>query len=256
VAARRGARRAGGERERLPEGVEEAADELYGLPPDQFVPRRKELAKELRGSGDRAAAGAVEKLRKPTLPAWTVNQLARRQELDVRRLLKAGESLRKRSKDAESFREARLEEGSMIRRLVTAAREILEDEGRSPSDTTLATVANLLRSAAIDESSRDLLAKGRLTGDIAPADSFDLLSAALPKQGSRARKGKQGASNRSAQRRAEQEAREAEQLQRDLADAEQRLAEAERSFQQAEKQLAEQRKKAKQARDRSRKRKA
>jgi hypothetical protein len=115
-----------------------------------------------------------------------------------------------------------------------------------------------LRSAAIDESSRDLLAKGRLTGDVAPADSFDLLSAALPKQGSRTQKGKAEASerDRAAQRKAEHEAREAEKLQRELAEAEQRLAQAERSFQQAEKQLAEQRKKAGLARDRSKKRKA
>jgi hypothetical protein len=219
VAARRGARQAGEGRERPPKGVERAADELYGLPPDQFVSRRKELAKELRDKGDRAAADAVAKLRKPTLPAWTVNQLARRRELDVRRLLKAGEGLGKRSKDPESFREARLEEGSMVRRLVTGAREILEGEGRSPSDGTLASIANLLRSAAIDESSRDLLAKGRLTGDVAPADSFDLLSAALPKQGSRAQKGKAEASerDRAAQRKAEHEAREAEKLQRELA---------------------------------------
>ena len=34
-------------------------------------------------------------MRKPTAAAWLVNQLARERELDVQRLLKAGESLTK-----------------------------------------------------------------------------------------------------------------------------------------------------------------
>ena len=250
--AGRGGAQEGGRPERLPEGAERAADELYGLPLDEFVARRKDLAKELRAE-DRAAADAVAALRKPTLPAWTANQLVRRRELDVRRLLKAGESLGKRSKDAESFREARREESTVVRRLLAGAREILEAEGRSPSDGTVSSVANLLRSAATDETARELLAKGRLTGDVAPADSFDLLSAALPAAGSRrasapAKKEPDGAAERKAKREAEAEAKR---LEREAADAERRLAEAEQSLRQAEKELADLRKKARAARERA-----
>ena len=258
MAGRGRAQEGGGKPERLPRRAERAADELYALPLDEFVPRRKELAKELRAD-DRAAAEAIAGFRKPTLPAWTVNQLVRRRELDVRRLLKAGESLGKRSKDAESFREARRDEGEVVRRLLAGARELLEAEGRPASDATIAGVGNLLRSAALDPVARELLAKGRLTGDVEAADSFDLLSASLPPKGARGRASaaaktpQDGAAERKARRAAEAEKleREAVEAEGRLADAERRVAEAEERLRQSKKQLSELRKKAKTARERA-----
>jgi hypothetical protein len=48
-----------------------SVDRLYELPLDEFVAARDALAKERKDP-------AVKKLRKPTVPAWAVNQLARR----------------------------------------------------------------------------------------------------------------------------------------------------------------------------------
>ena len=50
--------------------VEQAAEELYGLPPGEFTSARDKRAKELRGDGERDAANAVKALRKPTVAAW------------------------------------------------------------------------------------------------------------------------------------------------------------------------------------------
>ena len=47
--------------------LDEALDELYGVGPDEFVAERKRLARELKDAGDRAAADAVWKTRKPTV---------------------------------------------------------------------------------------------------------------------------------------------------------------------------------------------
>ncbi|HKP90138.1 MAG TPA: hypothetical protein VJT75_09215, partial [Thermoleophilaceae bacterium] len=79
----------------VPDGVpEDAVDELYGLPIDEFTPRRDALAKELRGAGNRDAATWVKGLRKPSAAAWLVNQIARARARDARALVDAGEALR------------------------------------------------------------------------------------------------------------------------------------------------------------------
>jgi len=246
VAARRGARTASGGRRKPPDPVERAADELYGLPLDQFVPRRKELAKSLRADADRRSAAAVEKLPKPNVAAWTANQLARRQELDVRRLLKAGEALSSgQRQDAEGFREARAEESEVVRRLLAAARDLLQREGK-PSDATLARVGRLLRAAALDDSRRELLAKGRLTEDLDQGESFTLLASAAPSAAQR-RKGKPAPAkpDRAARRRAEQAAAEADKAERELERAEQRLAEVREAVTELRKQAREARSRAK-----------
>jgi hypothetical protein len=61
---------------------------LYGLDPDQFVAARDEIAKTLRRD-DTAAAKAVKALRRPTVAAWSVNQLVRRHPEMVDELLDA-----------------------------------------------------------------------------------------------------------------------------------------------------------------------
>ena len=57
-----------------------AADEtarLYGLPLDEFTAERDAVAKRLRADGEREEAARIKKLRKPSVPAWAVNQAAR-----------------------------------------------------------------------------------------------------------------------------------------------------------------------------------
>ncbi|HEX6459560.1 MAG TPA: hypothetical protein VF032_11635, partial [Thermoleophilaceae bacterium] len=70
-----------------PSVPEEQLDALYGLPLEEFTPRRDELSKELRAAGSRDAAAWVKALRKPTAAAWLVNQLARTQRADTKKML-------------------------------------------------------------------------------------------------------------------------------------------------------------------------
>src|SRR3954452_6186046 len=79
----------------VPAGVpEDAVDELFGLPIDEFTPRRDALAKELRGAGERDAAAWVKALRQASAPAWIVNQLTRTRAREAKELLRAGDELR------------------------------------------------------------------------------------------------------------------------------------------------------------------
>jgi hypothetical protein len=70
------------------------ADELYGLPLEEFVAERGALAKRLRADGDREGATRVAALRKPSVAAWTVNQLVRSRRADVAAFTEAAEALR------------------------------------------------------------------------------------------------------------------------------------------------------------------
>src|SRR3954454_4399478 len=110
--------------------LERELDALYQLPPDRFTAARNELAKRLRAGGQGEAAQQVKALRKPTAAVWLVNRLAHENELDVKRLLKAGESLTKaqtelaKGQSPDGFLQARQEEQRALQRLTRAARKL------------------------------------------------------------------------------------------------------------------------------------
>jgi hypothetical protein len=112
-----------------------------------------------------------------------VNQLARARELDVQRLIKAGEALEQAQRDAMSgeaggFESARRDEGAAIRRLREAAEELLP----SASTAMLDRVAKTLTAAAASSGGRALLKQGRLEEDLEPP-GFEALAglAAAPR---------------------------------------------------------------------------
>src|SRR4051812_2928004 len=74
--------------------LDEALDALYAATPEEFVPKRAELAKQLKAGGRPEDAAAVVAARKPPLAAWALNQLSRRNRREVDLLLDAGHRLR------------------------------------------------------------------------------------------------------------------------------------------------------------------
>ena len=74
--------------------LDDDIDRLYGLPLGEFTAARNKLAGRLRTEGDREAAEEVKGLKKPSEPAWAVNQLARADKPKMTALLRAGERLR------------------------------------------------------------------------------------------------------------------------------------------------------------------
>ena len=144
-------------------------DRLYTAPREEFVRERDALVRTLRKAGDRAVAAEVAALRKPTLVAWTVNQLAHKERRDIDLLLDAG----KRIIDAQ---ESSISKGgradldaaqASLRRAISGltaqASAILgPDAGR----TTLTRVAETLRTAATAPAGRELLARGRLSEEL------------------------------------------------------------------------------------------
>ncbi|MGH3046758.1 MAG: hypothetical protein ACRDNC_07110, partial [Gaiellaceae bacterium] len=127
----------------MPADPDKQIDRLYTLPVDEFVERRNELARSLRKDGNREAANQVKGLRKPTVPAWAVNQLARREKMRVRGLLTAGERLRKAHEkllgggSPEALQRARDDERRAIGELAGAAETLLEEAGHPANEATL-----------------------------------------------------------------------------------------------------------------------
>jgi hypothetical protein len=149
------------------------ADELYGLPLDQFIPERGALAKELRAEGRRDEAAEVAGLRKPSVAAWAVNQVVRTQSRAVTELWAAGDALRKAhagavagGKAGRDLRSATQRERAAVVALASAARGLLTADGHELSETALERVGETLHAAARDDEAREAVRAGRLEREL------------------------------------------------------------------------------------------
>jgi hypothetical protein len=224
--------------------------QLYGLPLNEFVPARDALARELRKTGDREQAAGVAKLKRPSVAAWAVNQLARRNRKELDLLLDAGHRLRTGQLDAleggdrSKFEQARRDHERAIRELVAAARDILAGERGASSDQMLSSIERTLRYASIDEEQRPALASGRLVNEV-EATGFDALAgmalpATPPPSRPAAKREKHGGAGDAAKERRERvaAAQEALKLARERErDARKRVREAERAERAAAREL-------------------
>jgi hypothetical protein len=154
------------------------ADDLYGLPLDEFTKRRDELVRELRRAGKKEAADHVKALRKPTTSVWIVNQLARRHPQETAALVKAGEALRSAQRSAvggggpEALRDATRTHRDRLDDLTSLARNELGADG-----PTLQRVVQTLRGASVDKETAKVLIAGTLAGDVEQSGFGPLLSA-------------------------------------------------------------------------------
>jgi hypothetical protein len=138
-------------------GVEEVADELYSLPPEDFTAARTAAAK-----ADKAAAKDINALRKPTVGAWLVNTLARSEPDLLDELLALGPALaeaQSKGKGAE-LREL----GEQRRQLVSAVTDqAFQAADREPTAALRAEVESTLEAALADPATAEAVRTGRLT---------------------------------------------------------------------------------------------
>jgi hypothetical protein len=165
--------------------LEREIDRLYALPLDEFTARRNELAKRLKKDGDAEAAEQVTSLVKPSVPAWTINQLARRQKKEVQALLSAGTKLRKAQERAlsgggsDALLAAQTEERESVRDLTQRAAAILEESGRPPTRAVLERIRATLGAAILTDPERATLKAGRLTTEV-QVSGFEALTGIRP----------------------------------------------------------------------------
>ncbi len=149
------------------------AEDLYGLPLDQFVAQRGALAKALRADGKRDEAKTVSALRKPSVAAWAVNQLVRTQAKAFDRLLAAGDELVEvqagvlaGDRDPTELREAVASQRAAVEQLLEAAGGLLSSEGHDLSPAVLDRVADTLRAAALDPEAREQVQAAQLEREL------------------------------------------------------------------------------------------
>jgi hypothetical protein len=189
-------------------------EDLYALPLGEFTAARNALAKE---SGDKSIA----KLKKPSAPAWGLNQAARASKGDVARFLHAAERVRA-SPGREELAGLRSAEADVRR----AALHALGDKAGAHT----AAVNTLLAAAAADQDIAETLRAGTLTGtEEATTPEF---GGAAPKR-DEVKEARERRERDKARRRYEEavaDAKEADehaaQLERDAADFEDKAAKA------------------------------
>ena len=149
--------------------LERELDDLYGRPLEEFTQARNDLAARLKRAHQTEAADAIKALKKPSLAAWSANQLARQEPKLVRELLDAASALRETQQrslagnaSAGDVTAAAAREREAVQALVSAAHGL---PGRATA-TTLERLGQTLRAAGVSDVGRELLERGRLTEEL------------------------------------------------------------------------------------------
>ncbi|MDQ3915754.1 MAG: hypothetical protein M3323_10585 [Actinomycetota bacterium] len=152
--------------------VDRELEQLYAVPLEEFTPARNELARRLKEAGQDGDAARVKKLKKPPVSAWAVNQLARHEADGIARLLALVDRL-KEARSAAELHSLGAERRELVAKMARRAGELMEAAGHTASAATLQHVTQTLQAGGEDEE-RDLLQRGVLSQDLAPA-GFDAL---------------------------------------------------------------------------------
>lgn len=144
--------------------LERAVDELYGAPLPDFVTTRTRLAARAKEQGASGLAREIPALRKPTVVAWLLNQVTRREPEALELVQHVGHRMRVATAagDTEALRGLRGEREAAIIGLVAAVADVAEDDGRSLSAGAEDEVRSTVVAALASEQSSDALASGAL----------------------------------------------------------------------------------------------
>lgn len=169
----------------LRQGGDDPTDELFALPPGEFVAARNRVAGELKKAGQKDVAAAVKAMPKPTASVWAVNRVSRGEPAAMKRFLEVSEELRNAqtrgggSEDARRlFQGAQARQREALDEVIDLAQKALDAGKLGASRAVLDRVASNLRWGVLSDESRALLARGRLAHDVAPPDFSALLGEA------------------------------------------------------------------------------
>ena len=167
--------------------LDDAADELYAVTPDDFMVRRTALAKQAKETGEKLLAKQIGALRKPTRSAWLVNLVARAEPDQVGKLVELGAALQEaqQAMDGDTLRRLSRDRRTMIDTLARRAGELGHDEGYPPPDGAIQEVSQTLQAALGDPAIAELVQAGRLHqalsyGGFGPDDLASALAASMP----------------------------------------------------------------------------
>ena len=144
---------------------DEVADELYALPPEEFVPARKARADQAKAEGDKALAQEIGSLPKPSTAAWVCNLLVRYEGEEIAGLVELGGLLREAQESlaGDQVRALDVQRRQLIAALTRQARALAYEQGHAVTTQVATQVEETLRAAMADPDAGEALLSGRLT---------------------------------------------------------------------------------------------
>jgi len=163
--------------------LEDEIDALFTLPLAEFTGARNTLAARLKKEGRANDADRVKLLGKPSISAWTVNQLYWEHRDAFDELIATGKRLRPSQKSRLGAKAADMRDSLDARRealtnLSELATELLRDAGHSATPETLRRIVTTLEAISAHALLPNGPTPGRLTQDVDPP-SFESLASLM-----------------------------------------------------------------------------
>ncbi len=165
--------------------LDDVADELYAVAPDDFMASRTEQVAAAKAAGDKELAKQIGSLRKPTRSAWLVNLLARDAPTEISELLELGGALREAQQnlDGAELRSLSSSRHKVINGLSRRAAALGGEAGYTATEAVRQEVSQTLQAAMADPEQAELVRRGVLSqavsyGGFGP---FDLAAPAAKK---------------------------------------------------------------------------
>ncbi len=148
--------------------VDEVADELYGLHPDEFMAARTAREQEARADGDRSLAAEIKALGKPSAAAWACNVLVRHAREEIESLVELGGLLREAQQNlqGDQLRALDVQRRQLVSALTRQARGLAHELAHPVSTGAAQQIEETLRAAMADPEAGEALLEGRLTSPL------------------------------------------------------------------------------------------
>jgi hypothetical protein len=145
--------------------LDEVADELYEVPPEEFIALRTERQDAAKDDGDQTLAKEIGALPKPSAAAWVSNLLVREHRADIENLVELGTLLREAQENlaGDQLRALDVQRRQLVAALTRQARALANDRGHPVSTAVATQVEDTLRAAMADPEAGEALLSGRLT---------------------------------------------------------------------------------------------
>ena len=137
------------------------ADRLYAVSADAFTDARNTAARE---AGDKALAARIKKLKKPSVAAWAVNLLVRRESAQIDSVLELAESLRAAAEalDGDELRALTRQRRQLTSALASSARSLAHELGVRLTGPVVDQVEGMLNAAMLDPVAARVVRTGRI----------------------------------------------------------------------------------------------
>jgi len=145
--------------------IDEVADELYEVAPEEFVAVRSARQDEAKAEGDKALAKLIGSLPKPSTAAWVCNLLVRAHREEIEGLVELGTLLREAQENlaGDELKALNRQRGQLISALTRQAATLARERGHAVSTSMSTQVEETLRAAMADPDSGEAVLSGRLT---------------------------------------------------------------------------------------------